>query len=321
MKLNLFTLLLSLITLNGIAQTETSNSKAVTDKFVKYYNAKQPDSIYGLFTPEAKNNMTLDKTKAFIGQLQNNFGNITSLNFEAFKNELGAYKAKFEKGLLTLSFGITGSSIHALFAKPYEVTLTTKMARNLTKIALPFKGEWTVFWGGDTKEQNYHVAVNFQKNAFDIVINNAEGKSHKTDGKTNEDYYAFGQPLLAACDGEVVWAVDGVKDNIPGTMNTVYIPGNAVLIRTKNNEYILMAHFKQHSIKVKQGDKIKQGQLLGLCGNSGTSSEPHLHFHIQDDEDFARTLGIKCYFEEFKVNGEVKKDYSPVKGDKIKSMN
>jgi murein DD-endopeptidase MepM/ murein hydrolase activator NlpD len=320
MKFNLLTLLFSLIAYTTFAQTETANSKAVTSKFVKYYNANQPDSVFNLFSAETKIGLPLDKTKAFLGQLHNNFGNINALNFEAYKNGYGTYKAQFDKGLLTLSIAVAEQSITGLFAKPYEAVLATKMVRNVTKMALPFKGEWTVFWGGDTKEQNYHVAVNFQKNAFDLVMTNAEGKSYKTTGKANEDYYAFGQPLLATCDGEVVLAVDGVKDNIPGAMNPIFTTGNSVLIKTKNNEYILYAHFKQHSIKVKQGDIIKRGQVLGLCGNSGNSSEPHLHFHIQDDEDFTKTLGVKCYFDELLVNGELKKDYSPVKGEKIKTV-
>lgn len=318
-----FSLILSfsLLFTCAFAQSESNNSKIVTGKFVKYYNTNQPDSVFGLFSSEAKIGLPLDKTKGFLNQLRQNFGNIANLTFEAYHNDFGTYKAQFDKGLLTLSIAVKDQSIVGLFAKPYETRSSPQMARNLTQMSLPFKGEWTVFWGGDTKEQNYHVAVNFQKNAFDIVVNNAAGKSYKTDGKTNEDYYAFGQPLLAPSDGEIVLAVDGVKDNIPGTMNPLFTTGNSILIKTKNNEYILLAHFKQNSLKVKQGDLVKQGQLLGLCGNSGNSSEPHLHFHIQDSEDFTKALGVKCHFDQLQVNNEIKKDYSPVKGDKVKAIN
>ena len=320
MRLSLI-LLFSLFVANVNAQIETANSKLLSAKFVKYYNANQPDSIFGLFSSETKIGLPLDKTKSFINQLQQNFGNINGLTFENYQNGYGAYKTKFEKGLLSLSIAVKEQQIIGLAAKPYQAAQLPKMVRNLTPMRLPFNGEWTVFWGGDTKEQNYHVAVNFQKNAFDMVINNDAGRSYKTDGKANADYYAFGQPLLAPSDGEIVLAVDGVKDNVPGTMNALFTTGNSILIKTKNNEYILFAHFKQNSIKVKQGDLVKKGQLLGLCGNSGNSSEPHLHFHIQDAEDFTKTLGVKCYFEQLQVNGEIKKDYSPVKGDKIKALN
>jgi len=182
---------------------------------------------------------------------------------------------------------------------------------------LPFKGEWSVTWGGDTKEQNYHVESVAQKNAFDILIKDEQGSTHKGSGEANEDYYAFGKELYAPCDGEVVLVVDGVKDNIPGVLNPIYIPGNTVIIKTANGEFAFFAHFKQNSISVKQGQKIVTGELLGLCGNSGNSSEPHLHFHLQNVEDMTKATGAKCYFDKLKVNGSLKSDYSPVKGEKI----
>ena len=116
---------------------------------------------------------------------------------------------------------------------------------------------------------------------------------------------------------KVVLVVDGVKDNIPGILNPIYVPGNSVIIKTQNNEFLVFAHFKQHSILVKQGQMIKQGQLLGLCGNSGNSSEPHLHFHIQNIEDMNSATGVKCYFDKIHVNGQLKTDYSPIQKEKI----
>jgi murein DD-endopeptidase MepM/ murein hydrolase activator NlpD len=181
---------------------------------------------------------------------------------------------------------------------------------------LPFNEEWTVFWGGDSREENYHVVVPFQQNAFDLIITK-NNKSYKTTGKTNEDYYAFGKEIISPCDAEVVFAVDGVKDNIPGQLNQLHTLGNSILLKTKNNEYLLIAHLKQNSVKVKQGETVKSGKLLGLCGNSGNSSEPHLHFHIQDHEDFNKATGIKCYFNEIEANGKRMQNYSPVKGDQI----
>jgi murein DD-endopeptidase MepM/ murein hydrolase activator NlpD len=174
---------------------------------------------------------------------------------------------------------------------------------------------------GDTKELNYHVESVAQKNAFDILIRDSSGLTHKGVGQKNEDYYAFGKELYAPCDGEVVLVVDGVKDNVPGTLNPVYIPGNTVIIKATNGEYAFLAHFKQHTIIVKQGQKVKAGELLGLCGNSGNSSEPHLHFHLQNVEDMNIAVGAKCYFDQIKVNGDLKIDYSPIKGDKIEEQN
>jgi uncharacterized membrane protein len=71
----------------------------------------------------------------------------------------------------------------------------------------------------------------------------------------------------------------------------------------------------------KQGQKVSTGALLGLCGNSGNSSEAHLHFHLQNVEDMTKAIGAKCYFDQLKVNGVLKSDYSPVKGEKIEAGN
>lgn len=59
--------------------------------------------------------------------------------------------------------------------------------------------------------------------------------------------------------------------------------------------------------------------MIGLCGNSGNSSEPHLHFHIQNIENMNDAPGVKCYFDKLMVNGQLKSDYSPVRGDKVKA--
>jgi murein DD-endopeptidase MepM/ murein hydrolase activator NlpD len=111
--------------------------------------------------------------------------------------------------------------------------------------------------------------------------------------------------------------VNGVKDNTPGEMNPTYALGNSVIIMTDKKEFLVFAHFKQNSIAVHQGQKVKQGQMLGLCGNSGNSSEPHLHFHIQNIEDMNNATGVKCYFDKILVNGDLLNDYSPIKGDRI----
>jgi murein DD-endopeptidase MepM/ murein hydrolase activator NlpD len=315
----LLTVLLLLVTVCfAYGQTENSESKYAISVFKKHYNNSQFDSIFSIFSASTKTNLPLDKTMSFLSQLKSKYGNITELRFQEYKDGFSVYKSAFQKGLLILSIAVNQDrEITGVYAKPYEERIQPASKRNITAMSLPFKGEWTIFWGGDTKELNYHVVAKFQKNAFDIVINNPEGKSFKTTGKTNEDYYAFGQPLLAPCDAEVVLAVDGVNDNVPGVVNPMYVLGNSVLLKTKNKEYILFAHFKQNSLKVKKGDLIKRGQLLGLCGNSGNSSEPHLHFHLQDTEEFTGATGIKCYFDKLRINGMLKTDYAPVKGDKV----
>lgn len=310
---------LQLFTISNLfAQAKNEIYGMAVGQFREQYNASRYEDIFNRFTPEMKKALPLDKTVDFLKGLFEEAGKMKDAEFTGNRSGFAVYKTSFEKGIFNFHIALNESrAISGFMFQPYIPDGLPKMERNTSLLHLPFKETWTVFWGGDTREQNYHVESRAQKNAFDLVITDAAGRSYRTDGKTNEDYYAFGKELLAPCDGEVVLVVDGIKDNIPGESNVMYVPGNTVIIKTAKNEYLFFAHFKQHSIRVKQGDKVKQDQLLGLCGNSGNSSEPHLHFHIQNVENINIATGVKCFFDELKVNGEAKRDYSPVKGEKI----
>ncbi|UOE36999.1 MULTISPECIES: DUF3887 domain-containing protein [Chryseobacterium] len=318
---NILTILTFILLTNfSFAQSEKETNKTVATNFENNYNTDNFKEIFESFSPEMQSALPLDKTTDFLIGLKQQAGKIIKREFVKYEQSYASYKTKFERALFAVNISIDDNSkINGLFVKPFKEDNLPKLERNKTKLTLPFYEEWTVVWGGDTKELNYHVESEAQKNAFDLVITNDKGNSFKTDGKKNEDYYAFGKELIAPCNGEIVLVVDGIKDNVPGTLNPIYIPGNTVIIKTENNEYLFFAHFKQHSIVVKQGQKVKQGQLLGLCGNSGNSSEAHLHFHIQNTEDMNLATGVKCYFDKIQVDGQIKTDYSPIQKNKISS--
>lgn len=301
---------------------EQSNYKTAISKLATFYNEGQYDSIWQLCAPQMQNALPLEKTQQFFSQLKEKYGQIQHSAYEKADGAAAMYSSAFEKGVMTVKIVLDGANkIAGLRMIPQLPGNLPTLTRNTTKLILPFNGEWTVIWGGDTRELNYHVESNAQKNAFDMLITDTDGKTHKTTGKSNDDYYAFGQPIIAPCDATVVLSVDGVKDNVPGEENPVYLTGNSVILKTKNNEYLVFAHFRQNSIKVKEGAEVKQGQQLGLCGNSGNSTEPHLHFHIQNVENMNVATGAKCYFDKLNVNHVLKTDYSPVKGDKISNVN
>lgn len=309
-----------LIPILTFGQTEKEISKKISTEFEKHYNSDKYQKIFDLFSPEMKSALPIEQTTDFLKGLKSQAGKIKKREFVKYEQTYASYKTIFERAIFAVNISLDNNvKINGLFVKPFKEDNLPKLERNKTKLILPFNGEWTVFWGGDTKELNYHVESEAQKNAFDIVITDKNGKTFKTDGKTNEDYYAFGKELIAPCEAEVVLAVDGIKDNKPGELNPIYVPGNTVILKTANNEFLFFAHFKQNSIVVKEGQKVKKGELLGLCGNSGNSSEAHLHFHIQNIEDMNKATGAKCYFDEIIVNGKTKNDYSPIKGEKIKN--
>jgi hypothetical protein len=186
------------------------------------------------------------------------------------------------------------------------------------KLRVPFDDEWWVFWGGTKVEQNYHVAHADQRHAYDIVILKKLA-THRGDGKKNEDYYAFGMPILAPADGTIIEAEDGIEDNVPGKMNSRQIYGNHVVIDLGNNEFAVMCHFKKGSVLFKPGDKVKRGQAIALCGNSGNSSEPHLHFHLQDRKQLGLgAISLPAPFSNYVANGKLVKMGEPVRGTLIK---
>jgi len=302
----------------AFSQTEKIENKYSAAKFKTYHNGNKIDSIYIMFSADMQAALPKDKANEFLGALKAQAGTIKAMEFKKYEGPYASYKTRFDRGTFAVNIALDAAhKINGFFVKPYEDESAVKPARTVTKLALPFKDEWTVFWGGDTKALNYHVEDPAQKNAFDLVITDKLGESFKSTGTSNEHYYAFGKPLYAPCDAEVVDVIDGVADNKPGEMNKLDITGNTVVLKTANNEFLFFAHFKQNSIKVKKGMQVKAGTLLGLCGNSGHSSEPHLHFHVQNTDDLFSGTGIKAFFEDLRVNGTLKNDYSPVKNDKI----
>jgi murein DD-endopeptidase MepM/ murein hydrolase activator NlpD len=77
--------------------------------------------------------------------------------------------------------------------------------------------------------------------------------------------------------------------------------GNFVIIKHHDKEYSFIAHFRLDSINVKKGQKVIQGQVIGLCGNSGHSTEPHIHFHLQDSANFWIATGLPIKFTKFEA--------------------
>ena len=320
MRLLFSTLVLTIVSWNCIAQTDTLVSKNVYNKFLLYYNQNKIDSIYTMLSAGKKENITLNAAKEYLADLKKQAGNIVTSELLNYQAESFSYKTQFEKQMLKVWLSVDSNNlIQDISINPFEPDTLPKLSRNITKMILPFKEEWTIFEGGDTKELNHHIGSKSQSGAIDFAVTDSNGKPYKTDGNTNEDHYSFGKEIIAPCAGEVVLVIDGVKDNRPDVINNAFYTGNTIVIKTKNNEYLLFAHLKQHSIVVKEGQTVKQSQLLGQCGNSGKSNGPHLHFHIQNDEDINIATGAKCYFEKIVVNGQNKFDYSPISGEKVKN--
>jgi hypothetical protein len=186
-----------------------------------------------------------------------------------------------------------------------------------TELSLPFSGEWFAFWGGRSVVENYHAAFSDQRFAYDLLVVR-DGQTHAGDPSRNESYFCFGQPILAPGSGTVRTTVDGVPDNRPGQMNSKQPPGNYVVLDHGNGEFSFVAHLQQGSVTVQPGRRVQRGEVLGRCGNSGNSSEAHLHYHLQNTAEFNSGEGLPAQFLNYVVNGRQVPRGEPTRGQRIR---
>lgn len=304
-------------------EAATERFEKVVGRMVEAINEANYPGIQADFGQIMLDAFPLEKLTPFFQGLSAQYGKIQKLGQARYiPPNQAVFPAYFERGILDIKAVLDmQDKIIGLWFLPHTVTDIPVSEKHETELSLPFKDRWLVFWGGDTKELNMHRDIPNQQFAFDFIGVNGDGKMHTGEGKTNEDYFSFGREVLAPADGTVTDVIDGVRDNVPGSMNPYSAVGNAVFIEHREHEVSMLAHLKLGSIKVKVGDKVKAGQVIGLCGNSGNSSQPHLHYHLQNTPVIQDGTGIKCYFQKVNViedgKKQVKMNYSPIKGDMI----
>lgn len=136
----------------------------------------------------------------------------------------------------------------------------------------------------------------------------SQDRTHSGDVHLNSSYFNFGQPLLAVGAGEVVSVLDRFPDQpplepLPTTLAEA--DGNHVIIRLRKGVFAAYAHVKPGSVRVREGQRVHPGQVIGLLGNSGNSSGPHLHFQLMDRPSFLDADGLPFVLERFRLDGRV----------------
>ncbi len=170
---------------------------------------------------------------------------------------------------------------------------------SFTTVQLPFSGKWTVYQDFDaewTHKGNW-------KYAYDFIITDGDGKSYKNNGDLLEDYYCFKKPVLSPVRGRVVKVVNDLEDMQIGKVDKINNWGNLVIIKDDRGFFVELSHFAQDSIKVSEGDWVERSSMLGLCGNSGYSPQPHIHIQVQQTDSIgAHTIEFSFinYIEEEK---------------------
>ncbi|GLC24951.1 M23 family metallopeptidase [Roseisolibacter agri] len=150
-----------------------------------------------------------------------------------------------------------------------------------------------------------------QRFGIDYLIVDDSGRTYVGDRLKNESYHAHGKDAIAVADGIVAATKDGIPENVPGgravpiTLETV--GGNHVIVDIGGGRHAFYAHLKPGSLRVRQGDRVRRGQVLGLVGNSGNSTEPHLHFHVSDGPSPLGAQGVPYLLDTFQVVGQCRR--------------
>lgn len=318
--LMLLPILATMALLNGCDREPEASCQKTTRNFINRFNSQDFREITSLFKPGALNKQQITSMSNNLTYLFRAAGGIKHMRFSSQQANRISYISIHEETAMEVVFQMDDQcNLLSYMINTHFPDSLPQLERNTTSLSLPFQGKWYVKWGGPEVAQNYHNAHRNMKGAIDFIQQGQDGKSYRSDGQYNEDYYAYGQQVIAPCDGKVVKRITGIKDNSIGRPSAVHTYGNAIVLQTKHEEYLLLAHLQEKSILVQEGQEVGRGDPLARCGNSGYSSEPHLHFIVQNVANLFHPTGADSFFDNIEVNGVLKQDYSPVQGDMVRN--
>jgi urea transporter len=254
------------------------------------------------------------------------FTALISESVSVFWAAVGLPVHAFPYNLVTLSFlyllGSVGQKLLARYPQSspertldYELTARIREQGNYRAIALPFIGRWKVWQGVDGRWTHQGL----WRYAYDFVLCDDEGQNYRNQGTKLTDYYAFQKPILSPISGWVTRVVSDLPDCAIDEVDRDHNWGNHVILYDDRGFYVEISHFAQNSIAVKQGDRLNQGTLLGRCGNSGYSPQPHIHIQAQ----FTPELGaatIPFSFTNLLVNDQFVADSEPNENDILEAI-
>lgn len=301
-------------------------------QYTQWLYEGRTDTLYALLAPQMRTVVpSLEAFQGMQAQIQGQLGSETEIVSERIVDPsppgITVYvrSARFARAPVLLDVTVAtdeAGMIHGLGVRaPQQQTAAAASPfleyQTRTALRLPFEGEWFVFWGGRTVQQNYHAAYPDQRFAYDLVVRR-DGRSHTGNGTALEQYHCWGQPILAPGAGTVASVVDSLPDQQPGRMDPRNPAGNHVILDHGNGEWSLLAHLRSGSVPVRAGDRVAQGQKLGECGNSGNTSEPHLHYHLQNGPVFGQAQGLPAQFQGYVADGQPVQRGEPVQGQVVR---
>lgn len=189
--------------------------------------------------------------------------------------------------------------LHTVIDTEYPASLAN--TKEGLEIRVPLDGKVVVAWGGDKIEQNYHAAYPDQRWAYDLVVD-----PHSNGSELNQEYGCFGATVYAPIAGEIRTASDTEPDRKPDQdapdIDAAF--GNYIVMEPKGTDNrLIIAHLKSKSLLVKRGDFVAEGTPIAACGNSGNSTEPHVHIHYIELHDLGEETvmtALPLYFRDHK---------------------
>jgi hypothetical protein len=311
---------------SGMQADATASGRELSTLFL----AGDLDAVRARFSPSMQAAMDAEALEAFRGQVAAQLGEETSVLSEVAGSEHGmpSYRrvARWSRlpqpvlmqWLFDAGGRVAGFQVVPESAAPQAATSPYLDRETKASLHLPFAGDWYVFWGGRSIDRNYHAADRGQRFAYDFV-RHVDGRSHTGDGTRLEDYHCWDQPILAPAGGRVVAATGNLPDQAIGTTNAFAPAGNHLVLDLGHGEYVFLAHLRQGSLEVGVGDHVSRGQALGRCGNSGNTSEPHLHLHMQDSPELGRGDGLPAQFLDYLADGVPVPRGEPERGQVVRA--
>lgn len=310
------------------APTEKTAARVLGDTLTEALYAGRFDELWSQSSPSFRRQFgSKDGLAAFARKVKNDFG--TELR-------VGGVKVTERNGVTVYA----RLAVFSLYARGVEVQWTWDAAQQVTAVSarpavgespsphsatvpktalrLPVDGAWNVLWGGRTWDDNRHASVADQRYALDLLVWKKGSATFEGDGSRNEQYFCWGKAVRAPAEGVVLVADDGMRDNAPNApAPTERIFGNHVVLDHGNGEYSLLAHLQRGSVAVKAGTRVTAGQLLGRTGNSGISTEPHLHYQLMDAPQWVKAHGLPAAFSDYTADGKPVARGEPRRGQTI----
>src|SRR6267154_877696 len=178
-------------------------------------------------------------------------------------------------------------------------------------LSLPFEGGVWLAGDGPGNDSNHRRSIvaidghthDAQRFAIDWVKVGPNGDSHHDGTARNENWWGYGEPVLAVADGEVTQVLDGIPENaprvLPREVTLDNIVGNYVTLRIASNRYVTYAHLQTGSVKVRLHDHVARGRVIGRLGNTGQATAPHLHMQVTDANSALESEGVPFIFSSF----------------------